>query len=322
MRPPSLHLAACLVLATLGLGGWLAQPAAADATWTLEPADNAFGAGRQDFRYTVNPGGSVQDGFVVVNHGPTALQLALKAAPMSSGGGAWVALERGDVTVPPGEPVEVPFTLTLPGDAAPGDYMGGIVTSDAGQRVDIPIRLRVGGALKPGLAVEDVGVHHSGGDATVTYTIHNTGNATLTARQSVSLSGPFGRWKVAAGKVADSPALLPGETYKASVPLRDVTPAVRLQATITLIPLLTDAAGSTAPLAPVKGAGHAWTIPWSLLLVVLVVGGLLFAAVRLRLVHGLELDRHRARRGRAFAEPDDDDARDDQRAAEQLQRSR
>ena len=47
------------------------------------------------------------------------------------------------------------------------------------------------------------------GDATVTYTIHNTGNAILTARQAVSVSGPFGRWAVNAGKIADSPSCCP-----------------------------------------------------------------------------------------------------------------
>ena len=61
-------------------------------------------------------------------------------------------LDQDDVTVAPGESVEVPFVVTLPDDAAPGDYVGGIVTS--GATSGIPIRLRVGGALKPSLSVE------------------------------------------------------------------------------------------------------------------------------------------------------------------------
>ncbi|WP_127358803.1 hypothetical protein [Actinacidiphila soli] len=47
------------------------------------------------------------------------------------------------------------------------------------------------------------------GDATVTYTIHNTGNAILTDRQTVHISGPFGRLDVRAGQIDDSPQLLP-----------------------------------------------------------------------------------------------------------------
>ncbi len=184
------------------------------------------------------------------------------------------------MTVAPGESAEVPFVVALSGDAAPGDHAGGIVASGAGQRVEIPIRLRVGGPLKPSLSVEDVDVRYSGGDATVTYTVHNTGNAILSARQAVSLSGPFGRWTVRAGRLADSPALLPGRRWKGSAPLRDVTPALRLTATVTLVPLLTDAAGSTSPLSPTKAAGHAWAVPWAPLLGVIALCGLVIAGRR------------------------------------------
>jgi hypothetical protein len=207
--------------------------------------------------------------------------------------------DRDDVTVRPGESVEVPFVITLPDDAAPGDYVGGIVTSpaqadeaggiDVNRRVGIRIGLRVGGALKPSLSVESLHVHYSDtanpigkGDATVTYTIHNTGNAILTARQTVSVSGPFGRWAVAAGRIADSPPLLPGDTWKVSAPLHAVAPALRLTATVTLVPLLTDAAGSIAPLTAAKTSGHAWTVPWSLLLAIIVLCGLVVAGLAFR----------------------------------------
>jgi hypothetical protein len=305
LHPPSPRtIVVCLVLATLGLGGLLARPAAA-ADWAVEPAANDFGAGRQSYQYTLNPGGEVEDGIVVVNHGTTPLDLALHAADgvttaagkldlvtkdaTSKGIGAWLHPDWDDVTVRPGESVEVPFAITLPEDAAPGDYMGGIVASDADQRVGIRIRLRVGGALEPSLAVASVRVRYSGnpnpigkGDATVTYTIHNTGNAILTARQTVSATGPFGRWAVRAGRLAETPALLPGDTWKVSAPLHDVTPALRLTATVTLVPLLTDAAGSIAPLAPTKASGRAWTVPWSLLLAFLALCGLAAAGLALR----------------------------------------
>src|SRR5262245_9154802 len=209
LRPPSPRFVASLALATVGLGGLLARPAAA-ADWTAEAASNQFGAGRKSFTYTINPGGQVQDGVVVVNSGSSPLDLALR--PSGKGVGTWVHLDSGAVNVAPGASVEVPFTLTLPKDAAPGDY--------AGRIAGLAVRLRVGGALKPSLAVEHVRVHYSErfgkGDATVTYTIHNTGNAILAARQQVSVSGPFGRWKVAGEKVADSPELLPGEERKVS----------------------------------------------------------------------------------------------------------
>ena len=182
MRPPRFHFTV-VVLVVLGLGGLLARPAFA-ADWTLAPADNQFGPGRQSFGYTLNPGANLDDGLVVANAGSSPLQLALHAADGTLG--AWVRPGEADVTVPPGKSVEVPFAVTLPRDAKPGDYMSAIVTSADGNEVSLPVRLRVGGALKPSLAIEDVQVH----DATVTYTVHNTGNAILAARQKVSVSGP------------------------------------------------------------------------------------------------------------------------------------
>ena len=78
------------------------------------------------------------------------------------------------------------------------------------------------------------------------------------------------------------PSLLPGATWRGSAPVPDVTPAVRLTATVTLLPLLTDAAGSTTPLNPVERSGHGWAVPWSLVATLLVLAGLLVAALTIR----------------------------------------
>jgi hypothetical protein len=269
-----------LAAVVLGLVGWLAGPAAA-AEWTAKPAANHFGAARQGFGYTVNPGGRVDDGIVISNHGTGPLRVGLRVTALR-----WVRLERDAVTVAPGESVEVPFALTLPADAAPGDHAGAVVAEAGGSDARIPLRLRVGGPLKPSLAVEHLRLDYAGtpnpfakGDATVSYTIRNTGNAILSARQTLSVTGPFGRWAVAAPRIADAPALLPRATWKVSVPLHGVTPALRSKATVSLVALLTDAAGSTAPLAATETSGHAWTVPWALLLLLaVVVCGLVVAA--------------------------------------------
>jgi hypothetical protein len=349
------HAAAVVLLAAfagLGLVGVGAGPAAAatdDVPWTITTASNDFGAGRPNYSYTLDPPGQLKDGLVVVNRGTKPLTLAVYAADAftTDAGtldlatkdappqrvGAWVHAGRDHVTIQPGKSVEVPFSVTLPQDATPGDYMGGIVTSltqrdnvegvDVDRRLALRIRLRVGGALKPSLSVEDLNVHYSGtsnpfakGDATVTYTIHNTGNVILTARQAASVSGPFGRLRVRAGQIDDSPQLLPGDTWKVSVPVREVAPALSLTGTVTLTPLLTDASGSITPLSAVETTTRAWTIPWALLLFVAVLCRLVAVAVRaLRRVraelsalvgtavedqrvdapgdeHGLDLDQH------------------------------
>lgn len=292
-----------VLLAAFGLIGPGAGAAAADGgvSWVLKTDSNSFGADRPNYGYTLNPGGRLEDGLVIVNNGTTPLHLAVYAADgftdakgkldlvakdaKSTKVGAWVHPDQPDVMVQPGKTVKVPFTVTLPNDTAPGDYMGGVVTSPtpvgatAQPRLGIRIRLRVGGALKPSLAVVNLSMRYSGtlspfgkADATVTYTIRNTGNAILGARQAVTVSGLFGHSSAAARQIADSPQLLPGDTWKVSVPVTGVASAPRLTAKVTLVPLLTDAAGSIDPLAAAETTTHAWTImPWALLVLALVV---------------------------------------------------
>jgi hypothetical protein len=291
--------AVALLGVLLGIGAVPAS-AADDAPWTVGTAANDFGSNRPNYTYALDPGGQLADGLVINNPGTAPLKLAVYAADAfttdagqvdlvtkdarSTGIGAWVRPAQSEVIVPPGKSASVPFTLDLPADAAPGDYLGGIVTSltqkgtgDGGvvdRRLGLRIRLRVGGDLKPRLAVENLQLHYPGnpfskGDATVTYTIHNTGNAILTARQTAAVSSPFGWLQVAAEQLADSPQLLPGGTWKVTAKVKGVAPAFRPTTTVTLIPLLTDAAGSTAPLA--KTTTRAWTIPWVPLAVLLLL---------------------------------------------------
>ncbi|MFF7361381.1 WxL protein peptidoglycan domain-containing protein [Streptomyces sp. NPDC008125] len=309
--PAGLVRAGALVLFTvLALAAVSTAPARAaddgDVTWTVRTAANAFGSDRSSFGYSVNPGGRTKDAMVVANHGTTALTLAVYTADgfttekgqldlltrekKSRSIGAWVRAARETVTVAPGRSAEIPFTVTVPADATPGDYVGGILTSlkqpdeaegiAVDRRLGIRVGLRVSGALRPALAVEDVHLSYDGsagfaqGDATVTYSLHNTGNAVLSGTQKVAVTGPFGTFSTDAGAVAAPPELLPGERWKVTVPVHGVTPAYRLAATVTVTPVLTDAAGSTTALKPVRATAHSWAVPWTLtLLVVLVLAG-------------------------------------------------
>ena len=108
--------------------------------------------------------------------------------------------------------VVLPFRITVPANAAPGDHGAAIVAvlSTIGknpkgenvrldQRVASRIYLRVNGPLHPGLRIEGLSVsyHRSlnplhGGSATVRYTVHNVGNVRLAAKQAVSVTGMFG----------------------------------------------------------------------------------------------------------------------------------
>ncbi|NEA31444.1 DUF916 domain-containing protein [Streptomyces sp. SID13031] len=286
------RVAVVLLLAAVStLVGAQSQVAAADASWEVKPAATIFGSNRPSYSYTLPRGGQLKDALVVVNRGKTPLVLSLYGADAfttdegqlellgrdskSTDIGSWVQLSRSTVKVPPGQSVDVPFRVALPDTAAPGDHLGGIVTSVRGagtseQRVGIKIRLRVSGELRPALAVEDLKVHYSGtpnpfgtGSATVTYTVHNTGNAIVAARQAASVTGPFGLYSAHPTQLADSPQLLPGESWKVSTPIHGVPPAIRLTGTVSVVPLLRSAAQPAS-----AATTHTLTIPWTLLLLI------------------------------------------------------
>lgn len=316
LRSVILAMLAALAFAVTSAGP--ARAADGDVTWTVRTAANGYGDDRSSFSYGVNPGGQVKDAMVVANHGRTELRLALYASDgyttekgqldlltkekKSLGIGAWVHATgdgAGTVRIAPGKTAEIPFTVKVPRNATPGDYVGGILTSlkqsdDAegiavDRRLGIRIKLRVSGALKPTLAVEDLHVDYHGtanpfgqGDATVTYTLHNTGNALLSGAQKVTLTGPFGTLDTGAGRIAAPPELLPGESWQVTVPVHDVTPALRLTAKATVTPAITDAAGSTTSLKPVEATATGWAVPWTLVLLIVLLLAAATAAYLLR----------------------------------------
>ncbi|MEU8238549.1 DUF916 domain-containing protein [Actinoplanes missouriensis] len=289
----------------------VARAAEGDVTWTVRTGSNSYGADRSSYSYAVNAGAAATDALVVANHGKAPLTLAVYAADGYTTGegqldlltadkksvaiGAWVHAGSSAVTVPAGKEASIPFSVDVPANATPGDYVGGIVTSlsqasdqtiNVERRLGIKIKLRVGGDLVPGLAVEDFTIDYAGsanpfgtGDATVSYTIRNTGNAVESARQQVSIAGPFGWLRTDAGAVDSPPELLPGESWNVTVPLHDVSPAVVLTATAQLTPLLTDASGSTTSLDPVTATAHVWALPWTLTVLIVVLVGLIVAGV-------------------------------------------
>lgn len=301
---------ALAVLATLSLTALPAGAAVAaddDVTWAVRTASNDLGAERTSYSYSVDPGAQVEDALVVANHGTEPLELGVYAADgyttdsgqldlltpdlASTGVGAWVHTAAGTVDVQPGATVEVPFTVTVPDDATPGDYAGGIVTTltqpddaegiNVDRRLGIRVALRVGGELAPSIAIEQVHLSYDGsldpfalGDATLTYTIHNTGNAIMSAQQAATVTGPFGWFSATAAAVDAPPQLLPGESWTVRVPVDGVAPALRLAATAHLAPLVTDASGSTTSLATVTATAHTWAVPWTLLLLVAALAAL------------------------------------------------
>lgn len=120
----------------------------------------------------------------------------------------------------------------------------------------------------------------AGGDATLSYTIRNTGNTVIAALHGTDVSGPFGIFSSEVQAEDDLPQLLPGETWDVTTVVH-VAPMVWLTGTATVVPLALDAAGTTSQFDPVYAKAGTLAVPWMLLLLLAVVGALVWLGIRL-----------------------------------------
>ena len=295
-----------------GLSGAL-PGASGDVAWSLTPADGPLGTGRANFAYEVAPGDVLQDAVVVTNLTDAPLTLdayATDAFTTSSGHldllpagaapadlGAWLTLDlpARELVVEPRAAVTVPFTLTVPADAAPGDHSGGVVTSYLSaatgstvardNRLALRVHARVAGELVPGVRVDDVRVQYRGtanpfgaGRAVVTYTLTNAGNARLLPSESVTVAGPGG---VGTRTVVlpDAQEVLAGSVVRRTVEVDGVLPAFRLEAAVAVTGEAVGIGGGDLAADRATAAGAA--VPWAALAVVLaVVGGAVLVGLR------------------------------------------
>ncbi|WP_144679407.1 DUF916 domain-containing protein [Cellulosimicrobium sp. TH-20] len=285
--------------------------------WGVRPGDTAQGVDRPNFAYSLAPGGSLRDSLVVSNHGDTPLALAVYAADgfltddgtldllpageESTALGSWIALDQAEVEIPPQERVEVPFTVTVPDDATPGDYAAGVVSSlvvvaedgvTTDRRLGSRVHLRVQGELAPALAVDDVRLAYDGtlnpfapGSATVTFTVTNEGNARVAPATAVRVSGPFGLGATSATDV-DVPELLPGSSVERTVEVDGVWPLGREVATLTVggevVPLPGTVPDPEVVVPGVVATATTWAVPWVALGLLVLVALLVVWRVRAR----------------------------------------
>lgn len=282
------------------------------ATFGVGPATQGSIDQRGFFSYLMGVGGVYNDQAAVVNYGSTPLTLSVFAADLGNGdggsvavglqgqptndAGGWVQLPAKNllVTVPargkagPGR-VIVPFRITVPMNAAPGDHGAAIVAvlSTLGknpkgenvrldQRLASRIYLRVNGPLHPGLKIENLSVSYQqswnplhGGTATVRYTVHNVGNVRLSGRQAVSVTGLFGT-KSKVVTPADLQLLFPGGSAPVTVRVNGVFPALFERSRVTVTPsLFSDQRPMPVPIATASRSFTA--VPWLLIAAVLLL---------------------------------------------------
>ena len=207
-----------------------AAHAADNGNWSVYPAASELGR-RPYFYLSADPGTTLTDRVTVTNRTAAPLTFRLYAADAYNtardggfavrtlkekqrGVGAWAKPDRDRVTVPANGSVTVPYTLTVPEGAEPGDHPGALVALDERigaatgsvavgiqQAVGARIYLRVGGPTVPALSVENVELTHEQplvpglgeSSALISYTLYNRGNVTLNPKVALKAEGLFGR---------------------------------------------------------------------------------------------------------------------------------
>ncbi|MEE6280748.1 hypothetical protein [Georgenia sp. MJ170] len=294
------------------------EPAAADRiTWGIVPADAEGGDGRVSMRHEVDPGDVIEDFVEVMNYsdravvfdlvssdgliGPEGAFDLLPSAAEPVDVGSWVEI-AASVEVPAQESAVVPFTLTVPGDALPGDHPGGIAASvsrvgespDGPQvgfdsRVGTRIHLRVSGELAPQVTISDLTTRYEPswnplqpGTLHVDYTVQNDGNVRLGSVQSATVEGLFGASAVGNAVLGEQREVLPRQEARMSAEIPGVWPLGLLDTAVYAEQSVVGEDVVDAALSSTRAGTTVWAVPWLHLALIVVLAGLVGWRLRLR----------------------------------------
>lgn len=273
-------------------------------TWSVRPAGpNGGPDNRTHITLQGNPGTRLTDRILVTNQSvvPVAFEVygtdayntpdglfdLLPAAAKPLDLGTWFSFTHPVVLVPAGGSVAVPFTLTIPASAVPGDHAGGVVVSlartagapgvNVDSRVAVRVYLRVPGHLRPRLETGSIRATYHGvanpfghGYVNVAYQVTNPGNIRLQAHVKITVKGMFGN-TLATLIPKDLAELLPGQSATYHATLRHIFPAGPLTVTVALEPFPdpTQPVGQAVPSS--SKDGFTWAMPWLLILLIVLV---------------------------------------------------
>lgn len=280
-------------------------------TWSVRPADENAADGRSWAELELDPGESIVEHVAVRNLSAEAVTFGLAAADGyftdrgrftmlpsdtdSIDAGTWIDI-AGSVAVDAGATVIVPYTITVPDLAQPGDHAAGIAASvlsvqsgDGTQvgvesRVGFRVMTRVTGEIAPSLEMASVSSDYTvswnpfePGSLFMTFTLVNSGNARLVVTGAVRLGD----------NVASFPAdnetaleLLPGDSKTVTASLEDVWPLGPLFTDVELEPTVIAVDGSQ-PATVERSVTQvvSWAIPWPQLIVAAGATFLVIAAI-------------------------------------------
>jgi hypothetical protein len=311
-------LTAAVLLAANGAAAQEAteeEPAA--VTWGVNPSSQDGPDGRAAFDYALDPGDTLIDFVGVSNFGaePITVQLYASDAYTTETGafdllpsseapvdvGSWIGFNEQTLTVAPETRLDVPFALTVPADATPGDHVGGIVaavteeTTDASgnailmeRRVGARVHLRVAGELDPNLTPELGHVTYDyewnpiePGSVSFDYAVENAGNVRLQGELVARIAGP---WDVMAREVviAELPQILPGDRFEGTAEVDGIWPLAYLNAELIVRPEAVSEADMASRLVSGREEAGLWAPPWPQAAVAAALALLIWIAVKAR----------------------------------------
>ncbi|MHA7270303.1 COG1470 family protein [Arthrobacter sp. HLT1-20] len=292
--------------------GW---PKDAPVSWSVRTATAAGPDGRSWVELEADPGAVVHQYLAVQNLGEVDATFRitakdgyytssgrfnmLESAEQNTGAGLWVDV-AARVKVAAGQTVVVPYSITVPDNATPGDHAAGLAasvisngTTEGGDQLHVESRmgfkilLRTTGELAPSAVIEDVAAAYSmswnpfsPGSMDVQYTVRNSGNTRLQLADAVTAAGAIGSGVPHSAGME----LLPGQVHQVNVRLDDVWPVFVAPVAVELDAQVPAAADNPEAVMPAPETLRVDVlvpaIPWAQLL--LAAGTLLLAAGRVR----------------------------------------
>ncbi len=278
-------------------------------SFAVQPSGEAGPGGRDFFIYTLKVGELYGDTVAISNLGtePATFVIYATDAQNTTDGsfslmreeeeptdiGTWVELGATQWTVEPGTYVNIPFSISVPDDAAAGDHVGAIVAQkiddpdnpndgiglDVRVRVGARLYVRVDGPVNPSLAIDRFDVIYDAPstpfgtrNAKILYTLTNTGDIRLAPIANLELSGLFGLGSSSLPE-RQIPELLPGSSIEIAETVTGVRPWVRLTADL-------EVRADDAAVLVTASVTH-WAVPW---LSIVILGVVVLALVVWRLV--------------------------------------
>lgn len=271
-------------------------------TWAVSPATDGAVDKRSWVELDLDPGATADQQAAVRNLSDQTVTFRIDAADgyftdkgrfnmlpsdqESVDAGTWITAPE-TVTVEPGGTGIVPFTVTVPDDAEPGDHAAGLAASlvsvgtDVGgssvgveSRIGFRVMTRVTGDVAPAVAVENLAGDYrlswnpfQPGALTVTADIVNTGNVRLLLDGSASAQGATA--PLVAADAAQQ-ELLPGDRRAVTLQLDDVWPLFAVGTDLTVAPTVVTPEGlDPVDIAPITESTTTAAVPLPQLAVLL-----------------------------------------------------